>query len=72
MRSPTDEEKVSCPDATNKEKKWTPGKVWEAGGPGGKKQLVGTLGKHKHRYKTDDCDWSGLPVPVERVGKKEN
>ena len=32
MRPPTDEEKVSCPDAHNNSKKWAPEKVFEAGG----------------------------------------
>src|SRR5216684_1232297 len=75
MQNPTPDQGVICPDAIGK-RIYPPEKVYDSVNPDGSKVTRGILTKHKHKtmYGTpkDDCGWSGHPVDVVPIVKKDS
>lgn len=63
---PDDQDQVTCPQSGESLK---PEKVWETKDPSGKPQRFGTMKKHHHNMQ--ECPWSYLPVPANRIDKKD-
>lgn len=63
MSKPAETDGVVCPESYNKGKIHAPERVYE-GTEHGKPVRRGILSSHRHRYQSEDCPWSGLPVPV--------
>ena len=67
-------EGVICPDAVGK-RIYPPESVYDSKAPDGSKITRGILTKHKHRtiWNTpkEDCVWSGHPVDVVPIVKKD-
>lgn len=61
-RSPDPEERGVCPASGER---LVPEKVYDGITPDGKTAPRGILKKHHHRR--EECPYSGLPVPIERV-----
>lgn len=72
-RKPREDERVGCPDAGkySKDKTYEPERVIDTRKPDGTVVPQDILKKHTHKSwfggRTDECPWSGLPVPVKIV-----
>lgn len=60
---PLDHEGVICPNSRTKAIK-PPESVYDGRDAKGKVERRGIIAPHKHWLQGDDCEWSGLPVPV--------
>lgn len=69
-RKPQDGEFVVCPESKTG-KKHAPDSVYDGIAPDGKREPRGILGSHRHGWGKPECGYSGLPVTVVPIDKKE-
>lgn len=69
-RKPKDGEYVVCPESRSG-RKHAPERVYDGINPDGKPAPRGILGSHRHGWGEPECGYSGLPVSVVPIDKKE-
>lgn len=71
MQKPDEFDHVVCPNS-GANSKATPEEVWDgAPGPDGKPRRYGIIPKHSHGFTGEECEYTGLPMPVVREEKKK-